>query len=139
MSASEIPKARSPVRRGIAGLVIGALAVGALAATPAVAGKFLTKKRGDKLFLGNTTEATATSTVAAGTGATITVNCPPGLQATDGGADSPALFDGSGTEAMLVAESAPVVSAGRSVGWTTEVVNLGSNPLTITGHAVCVP
>jgi hypothetical protein len=139
MSASEIPKARSPVRRGVAALVIGALAVGALAATPAVAGKFLTKKRGDKLFLGNTTEATVASTVAAGTGATITVNCPPGQQATDGGADSPVLFDGTGTEAMILAESAPVVSGARSVGWTTEVINAGSSPLTITGHAVCVP
>jgi hypothetical protein len=139
MPVPESLKARRPLWRGVAVLVAGAVAVGALAVTPALAGKFLTKKRGDKLFLGNTTEATVTQTVPTGTGATITVNCPPGQQATDGGADSPALFDGSGTEAMVVAESAPVVSGGRSVGWTTEVVNLGANTLTITGHAVCVP
>jgi hypothetical protein len=117
------------------------LAIGALATTPATAAKFLTKKRADKLFLGNTTVVTNTQTVPSGDGARLTMLCPSGQQATDGGADSPGLWtmNASPDDGMLLLETKPVISAGRSVGWETEVFNVGSagNPLQITGYAVC--
>jgi hypothetical protein len=124
-------------------LSIAAILLGAVILTPMVgnAAAFLTKQKANKLFLGNTTQLTQTQTVPNGEGRQITVLCPPGQQATGGGASSPAMFtdSGSSTALMLMLESAPVNSAGRSVGWTVEVLaqTSGGPTLDITGLAVC--
>jgi hypothetical protein len=124
---------------------IMAILVGAVVLTPAIGGAatFLTKRQGNKLFLGNTADVTTSQTFASNTGGQMTVLCPAGRQATGGGANSPALVTGGGsptTALMLTLESAPVTSEGRSVGWTVEVFGATSAPggsLTITAHAVC--
>ncbi len=122
-------------------LTVALLAMGALAVTPATAGKFLTKKRGDKRYLGNTTEVTSSSSLAPDTGAVVTVLCPPGQQAAGGGASSPYQYPGSPSqEAIITTETKPVVSGGRSVGWTSEVVNASpTTTIQVTAKAVCVP
>jgi hypothetical protein len=132
---------RSPVWRGVAVLTVALLAMGALAVTPATAGKFLTKKRGDKRFLGNTTEVTTTQSVAPQTGAVVTALCPAGQQATGGGASTPYQYPGSpSSEAIVTTESKPVVSGSQSVGWTSEVINASdTTTIQVTAEAVCAP
>jgi hypothetical protein len=121
-------------------LSLAMLVAGALVVTPAVAGKFLTKKKADRRYLGNTSEATATSTFAPSTGGAVTANCPPGLQATGGGADSPLFLSAATPGAFIFTlESRPVISGGRSVGWSVEVFNQSSDNVTVTTHAVCAP
>lgn len=138
MAAHEVPRPRSPVWWGVSVLALVAVAAGALAIVPATgAPKGLTKQKADKRYLQNTSSVGNTATVPADTGATITVLCPPGLQATDGGADSPALFTTSGDDIMTITETFPVQAGARSIGWTVEVLNAGDNPLPITAHAVC--
>jgi hypothetical protein len=108
-----------------------------------VANKVVTQRSVE--FLGNTNVVTQKKTLAQGTGDRITVNCPPGQQATGGGADSPAFFTGGAgpTVAMLMLESKPVVSGTTSTGWEVEVANISSTTpdtnLDITAYAVCSP
>ena len=107
-----------------------------------VANKVVTQRSDE--FLGNTNVVTQKKTLAEGTGDRITVNCPPGQQATGGGADSPAFFTGgSPTVAMLITESKPVLSGTTSIGWEVEVANISSTTpdtnLEITAYAVCSP
>jgi hypothetical protein len=125
----------------VAVLTVALLAMGALAVTPATAGKFLTKKRGDKRFLGNTTEVTTTTNLPPETGAVVTALCPPGRQATGGGASTPYNWPGSPSqEAIITTESKPVLSGSRSVGWTSEVINASpSTTIPVTAEAVCAP
>ncbi len=124
-------------------LSIVAILVGAAIITPSVSGAaaFLTKQKANKLFLGNTSVLTQTQSFSGGgtvQGGQMTVLCAPGFQATGGGANSPALVTGSGsTDLMILLESAPVSSGGRSVGWQVDVIAQSENPLAITAHAVC--
>jgi hypothetical protein len=129
----------SPFVRVVLGLTTAAVAVGALAITPAGAAKFLTKKKAEKRYLGNTTVATNTVTVPDQDGATITVPCPTGLQAVGGGASSPAFNESPSIDGMLLLERKPQIAGGRSVAWVTEVVNVSGGPLPITAFAVCSP
>jgi hypothetical protein len=129
----------SPFVRVVLGLTAAAVAVGALAMTPAGAAKFLTKKKAERRYLGNTTVATNTVTVPDQDGATITVPCPAGLQAVGGGADSPEFNESSSLDGVVLLERKPQISGGRSVAWITEVVNVSDGPVQVTAHAVCSP
>lgn len=132
-------KGRAPLR-GVAGLVLAMVALSAVALTPAVAATF-TKKKADKRFLGNTAVASTTTTMAGGAGGTVTVLCPSGRQAVGGGVSTPGFIaNNSGPfNGILTLERKPLMSGGRSVGWVVEVINAGSNPLAVTGHAICTP
>jgi hypothetical protein len=125
-------------RRSIA-LIVAGIVAGAAVLTPAVSGAaaFLTKKKADKRYLGNTTVATASGTTGPSGGAatTLTVACPAGQQATNGGMDSPVLFGGSAV--VLTLESRPNPASGKPTGWYVEVA--ASAPLPFTVYAVCVP
>jgi hypothetical protein len=120
-------------------LILIGLIAGAVVLSPAVgnAAKFLTKKKADKRYLGNTVIATVTQVIPNNEGGTITVNCPPGRQATGGGMDSP-LSPGPGT-LLFLDESKPVLAGVRTIGWNVEVGNPTSNPVSITAYAVCSP
>lgn len=116
-----------------------AILVGAVMLTPAVSGAaaVLTKQKAKKLFLENTNVITQSAPVADGTGAAFTVNCPPGMQAVGGGADSPAPpFTTGSTVVLLIAETKPIQAGARSIGWYTEVINL-ADAQTVTAYAVC--
>jgi hypothetical protein len=116
------------------------LAVGALAIGPAGAAdqKGLTKKKADKRYLQNTTLASNTVNVPPDTGVVITALCPPGMQATDGGNDSPSTFTSAG-DFIIMTESYPVLGGARSVGWQVEVVNVSdTETIPASAQAVCV-
>ena len=120
-------------------LAVATLIAGAAILTPAVgeAAAFLTKAKAKKLFLENTRIATAQGTVPSGGGVAIQANCPPGLQATNGGVDSPVMSTtGSTGDTLLTDESRPVMSGARSIGWYVEVANPTANPVTATAYAV---
>lgn len=121
-------------------LVLAGMIAGAGLLSPAVGGaaSFLTKKKADMRYLGNNTVVTITAPIAAGEGATINVPCPPGQQATGGGADSP-LFGADSGSAISIEESKPVVTGTRTSGWNVEVLNGGGSPISVTVYAVCVP
>ncbi len=121
-------------------LVLAGMIAGAVLLSPAVGGAaaFLTKKKADKRYLGNNTVVTSTATVPSGDGATVTVPCPAGQQATGGGVDSP-LSGSSTSDALLIQESKPVVTGTRTSGWNVEVYNATPSPTTITAYAVCSP
>jgi hypothetical protein len=128
--------------RSVALMVAGAI-LGAALLTPAVstAAAFLTKKKADRRYLGNTTVVSVPSTTST-TGATpVTVRCPSGQQATGGGADSPIFFTGGGSnDAVIVIESRPDPVSGRATGWYVEVSsNSGSDAFAFTAYAVCAP
>ena len=124
-------------------LILVGLIAGAFLLSPAVgqAAAFLTKKRGDRRFLGNTVVVTAQATVpstggGSATGASINVPCPSGRQATGGGLDSPITTTSS--EFVLIQESKAILSGARSVGWNVEVLNFSStSAVTVTAYAVC--
>jgi hypothetical protein len=124
-------------------LAVVAVVLGAWLVAPGLgqAITFLTKQKAQKLYLGNTTVATATASVPDSSGAEIKVLCPPGRQATDGGASSVALATTSSYEGMQLFDSYPLTSGSRSVGWVAEVFNrTDSGPtLEITAYAICVP
>jgi hypothetical protein len=124
-------------------LTAAALLLGAWLLAPALgqAVTFLTKQKAQKLYLGNTTIATATMTVPDSRGAVIQVLCPPGRQASHGGASSAALATTDSFQGMTLFDSYPLTSGGRSVGWVTEVFNRTDSgpPLDITAYAICVP
>jgi hypothetical protein len=129
------------VRLRSVAIAVATVIAGAALLAPAVgqAAAFLTKQKARKLFLENTTVTSAPATVTNGQGAAIQVSCPPGLQATHGGVDSPHLStNGSGFgNNLLTNESRPILSGARSVGWYVEVANTTSSPLTASAYAVC--
>lgn len=119
-----------------------ATVVAAAILTPAVSGAaaFLTKKKADKRYLGNTSVAKSTATVPPGTGTALTATCPSGQQAVGGGAESPGYYAGGPIgQVMVIMESKPEQNGTRSTGWTIEAINLGTAPLEISAVAVCVP
>jgi hypothetical protein len=119
---------------------IAAMIVAGAILTPAVSGAaaFLTKKKADRRYLGNTTVVKSTATVGPFGRVTLTVMCPPGQQAVGGGAESPA-FRTSSSGGMDMTENAPVQSGSRSVGWTIEAATVGGMPVDITAVAICSP
>jgi hypothetical protein len=149
---------KSVLGRGVLVLAAISLVAGALIISPVGAAAPLTKAKVKKIakkvankvvtqrsveFLGNTAVVTQKRTFPASMdtqGDRITVNCPSGLQATGGGADSPALFTGAGGQIMIILESKPVVSGTTSTGWEVEVlVGTDTSSLEVTAHAVCSP
>jgi hypothetical protein len=125
-------------RRRIALIAVGIVA-GATLLTPTVgqAATFLTKQKAHKLYLGNTAIVSNTVTLASGTGQAVTVLCPGGRQAVDGGFITDAALPSLAGTVPL--ESYPVISGGRSVGWTVEAINndTGGTSHPITVQAVC--
>jgi hypothetical protein len=118
------------------GVVIGSLV---LAPGIGLAAKFLTKNQVKKRYLGNTVVVSQSGSVASNTPTPVTLNCPPGLQATGGGADAPGVYNGTTvTNIVVELEERPISAAGRSVGWYMEVYGAGSpSPVPFTAHAVC--
>lgn len=130
---------RRLLRRAVPLLLAGIIG-GAAVLTPAMgsAAAFLTKAKGDKRYLQNTSVATANVTAPPNTPTTATVNCPPGLQALSGGADSPFFLGTSTSDGIILTESKPVLAGSRAVGWTVEFINgISNTPATV--HAVCSP
>ncbi|MGH2655077.1 MAG: hypothetical protein ACRDHV_12125 [Actinomycetota bacterium] len=123
--------------RWVAVAVIAAVA-GAVLIAPTVsqAAAFLTKQKANKLYLGNTTVVSSSTTLAPDQGATVTVLCPPGFQAIDGGGLGGS-YDTATGEAVLQLESYPVAAGSRPVGWTVEYANTTSNPVQVDAQAVC--
>ncbi|MGH2676874.1 MAG: hypothetical protein ACRDHB_00755 [Actinomycetota bacterium] len=120
----------------IAGILVGSAV---LAPTVSGAAAFLTKKKADKRYLGNTTVVKSTATVGIFSGISLTATCPAGQQAIGGGAESPA-FRSSTSGGMDITENKPLLSGARSVGWVIEAVNVGSpGPTEISAVAICVP
>jgi hypothetical protein len=126
-------------RRRVA-LIAVAVVAGAAMVTPAVgqAATFLTKQRAHKLYLGNTRIVSTSTTLAPQTGAALTVSCPAGLQAVDGGFTGDTDTSGGFVDGFLPLESYPVTAGARSVGWTVEAFNSSStNSSSVTVQAVC--
>ena len=125
--------------RGVTLIVVG-VALGALTIAPGLglAAKFLTKQQVKKRYLGNTVIVAQTGSAADSAATPVTLNCPPGLQATGGGADAPGVYDGSTVNNFIIALEDRPINAGRSVGWYLEVVGQGSPaPVPFTAFAVC--
>lgn len=129
--------------RGAVLIVVG-LMLGALTIAPGVglAAKFLTKQQVKKRYLGNTTIVTQAGSVPENEVVAVTLTCPPGQQATGGGADSPGTYDVNATDSSTVAtiESRPVNSGGRSTGWYLELLGatIGApSSVSFTASAVC--
>lgn len=137
-----IPRVAAPAltRRTISLAVAGAIVAGAVI-TPGVsmAAKAFTLKKAQKASLGNTSTVTVQGTATPEVATPTTVLCSPGHQATNGGADSPALGDASGGSFPWLLVSVPVSSGGRSVGWYVEVYNPGDTAQPYTAYAVCAP
>jgi hypothetical protein len=128
---------RRVTRRTIPLLLAGIIG-GAALLTPAVgsAAAFLTKAKGDKRYLNNSSIVATTQAFGADQGGTMSVNCPAGRQALSGGADSPGnLVNGDG---ILLMETRPISGGTRSIGWYVEFFT-GSSGATVTIHAVCAP
>jgi hypothetical protein len=120
--------------------IIATVIVAAAVLAPTVSGAaaFLTKKRAEKRYLGNTTISRSTTTVPNGDLARITVTCPPGFQAIGGGAESPAFFpDTTPMDAMIILENKPMPAGPKPTSWEVEVANLGGSPQQISAQAVC--
>lgn len=131
---------RAFTRRSVPMFLAGIIA-GAAVLTPAMSGAaaFLTQKKADKRYLGNTTVATSTSIVPGDSAAALTVACPPGLQALNGGVDSPAFVSTlPTTQGVEVSETKPVLTGARATGWTVEV-RTGTGSYSVTVYAVCSP
>lgn len=121
----------------LAGIIGGAAVLSPVMGSAAA---FLTKKKADRRYLGNSAVVTTTiNHPGAPNPGTGTVSCPPGRQALSGGADSPLfLGDTGGSQGMLITETSPVVSGARANGWRVEFIT-GSDPTSVTIHAVCAP
>jgi hypothetical protein len=134
-------KGRRLTGRSVALMVAGAI-LGASLLTPAVstAAAFLTKKKADRRYLGNTTVVSAPGTTSTAGATPLTVPCPSGLQATGGGADSPVFFTGS-SDAVVLLDSRPDPASGRATGWYVEVAEGAGSPgvVPFTAYAVCAP
>jgi hypothetical protein len=131
---------RRPLRASAKWIAIVLLGAAILMPSVGGAAAFLTKQKAKKLFLGNTVEITQTVSVPDQQTRTITVLCPPGFQATGGGADSPALVaTPPATELMILLDTIPVNAGGRSVGWQVEVLAASNSgdPVDVTASAVC--
>jgi hypothetical protein len=117
-------------------LVAVAIVAGATLIAPTVGNTatFLTKRKANRLYLGNTVIVSTTATLAPQTGQAVTVQCPPGRQAVDGGFVTDVSLSSGGS---LPTESYPVPSGARSVGWTVEAFNSDSASHPVTVHAVC--
>jgi hypothetical protein len=125
--------------RGATLIAVGVV-VGSLVLAPGIgmAAKFLTKNQVKKRYLGNTVVVTQAGSVASGAMTPVTLNCPPGLQATGGGADSAGVYNGSTVNNIVIELEERPISAGRSVGWYIEVLGSGSpSPIPFTAFAVC--
>jgi hypothetical protein len=137
-----IPRIAAPAltRRTISLAVAGVIVAGAVI-TPglSLAAKAFTLQKAQKASLGNTSIVTVQGTATPEVATPTTVLCPPGLQATNGGADSPALGNLSGASFPWLLISVPVSSGGRSVGWYVEVYNSQDPPQQYTAYAVCAP
>lgn len=124
--------------RRVAMLAIGVVAGTALI-TPAVghAAAALTKQKANKLYLGNTAIVSNSVTLAPSSGQAVSILCPPGLQAVDGGFTGDTDTSSGSVEGFLPLESYPITSGARSVGWTSEGFNQSSSPVSATVLAVC--
>jgi hypothetical protein len=121
--------------------VVASLIVAGIILTPAIGGAaaFLTKQKGDKRYLGNTSTVRTSAQVPASSGVTLTATCPPGKQAIGGGAESPVFLTSSSQTGMLILENKPV-GVGRPNAWVVEAFNITSGgPIEITAVAVCAP
>ncbi len=121
-------------------LVVVAIVATAALITPTVgnAALFLKKQKAHKLFLGNTSIVSNSATLAPSTGQALTVLCPPGFQAVDGGFNADVAVSMGTVEGALRLEEFPVLAGARSVGWTLEAFNQdSSNNRQVTVHAVC--
>jgi hypothetical protein len=120
----------------LAGIIGGAAVLSPVMGSAAT---FLTKRKADRRYLGNsavvTTQITHPGSPATGSG---TVTCPPGRQALSGGADSPFFLGDTSSTGMILTESRPVMTGARATGWYVEFVT-GSGPTPVTIHAVCAP
>jgi hypothetical protein len=130
---------RRTVSLALAGLVVASMVI-----TPGVsmAAKIFTFKKAAKISLGNTVTVTQAGTTAGSGGTNVqamTVMCPPGHQALNGGADSPALAGATPNGYPWLIVSVPVSSGGRSVGWYVEILDATSAPTPFTAYAVCSP
>jgi hypothetical protein len=136
----KIPRIALPAfnRRTMTLAVAGAIVAGAVI-TPGVsmAAKVFTLRKAAKISLENTSTFTVQGTAAAEKATPTTVNCPPGQQATSGGADSPSLANTMTSSYPWLLVSVPVSSGGRSTGWYVEVYNGGTTPQSYTAYAVC--
>jgi hypothetical protein len=120
-------------------LLVAGMIAGAFVLSPAVgeAAQFLTKKKADRRYLGNTVVSTVTQAIPNNEGGSVTVTCPPGRQATGGGMDTP--LTPSPGSFLFLDESKPVLNGVRTSGWNVEVGNPTSSPVNVTAYAVCVP
>jgi hypothetical protein len=125
------------VSLAVAGVIVASMVI-----TPGVsmAAKIFTMRKAAKISLGNTVTVTQTGTTAAsGTAQAVTVMCPSGHQALNGGVDSPAVAGSTPTGYLWQMVSVPVNSGGRSVGWYIEFLDATSAPTPFTAYAVCSP
>jgi hypothetical protein len=129
--------------RGVTLITVG-LVIGTLALAPGVglAAKFLTKSQVKKRYLGNTTVVAQSASGSEDQAQATTVLCPPGFQATGGGADAPGVPDlgASETDALIVLETKPLASGTTSTGWYVETIQGAAGPdttLEFTAYAVC--
>ena len=126
--------------RSLPGLIAALIVAGAVL-TPAVSGAaaFLTKAKGDKRYLQNTTVAKSTTTVPPSTIVKITATCPAGYQAIGGGAESAAFASQATPFGFVIAESKPIPTGPRPTSWELEVAHSfpAGVPLDVTAVAVC--
>lgn len=126
-------------RRGLRRLpaLVAVMIVAGIVLTPAIGGAaaFLTKTKADKRYLQNTSTVRTTQFVPAGTVATLTATCPPGLQAIGGGGESPTILTSTSNAGMLLLENKPV-GGPRPTAWYIEAYNL-TQAQEVTAVAVC--
>lgn len=124
---------------GVIALTI--LAGALLAPTVSTAAAFLTKKKGDKRYLQNTTVVKNTTSAAAsgdpGYIVTVTATCPPGYQAVGGGVESPGFLTSTNPQGMVLIENKPMPTGPKPTSWEVEAANIGPAPMPITAVAVC--
>ncbi len=144
-------KGRSTVVRAIAVFALAGVVGGVLAAGPAGAGKFLTKKKALKLFytkgdadarflnVGEAIPGTvyyrrgAQVAVANATETSASVACPTGTEPVGGGG-------WTSNVNMPLTSSAPSDAAGQTgfTGWTAWARNESGSPGTLRAYVVCV-
>jgi hypothetical protein len=130
---------RRTVSLAVAGVIVASMVI-----SPGVsmAAKIFTMQKAAKISLGNTVTVTQAGTTDGSGGAQVfaaTVSCPPGHQALNGGADSPAAVGSTPSGYTWLIVSVPVISGGRSVGWFVEILDSSSSPTSFTAYAVCAP
>lgn len=156
---------RSPLWRGVAVLIAGAMLLGVFAITPATAARFLTKKKALKLFytkaqanqmfLGDTVTVVESVAILADTGnadpgTTESVSCPAGYEATGGGVDVDDTNSGGfdANEAVAVVSTAPTFGAADTFsrpngqgaaanGWQASIQNSANIAFTAKIAVIC--